>query len=210
MALVPLMSTFLMSSLNFAVYFIMGCLDLSFITFACLYNLSNSEYVFPGESISSQFAKNLVLNPVQSFHCLVVIVVLPRSTFSFSFHCCASSLIFCRASRIFNCSVLILFSFMAKYSSMFVMNSLAVFCFPLKDGHDPKRFVGCDAVAIVGGSDGGLGSGVGGGGSGSDGGSMSIGSPLSSASPPSSKGFGELDAPGVIVALVACASTRRV
>ena len=49
---------------------------------------------------------------------------------------------------------------------MFVMNSLAVFHFPWKDGHDPKRFMGCDAVAMVGGPEGGLGSGVGGGGSG--------------------------------------------
>ena len=55
---------------------------------------------------------------------------------------------------------------------MFVMNSLAVFRFPLKEGHDPKRFMGCDAVAIVGGPEGGLGGGVGGiGGSGSSGGS---------------------------------------
>ena len=99
---------------------------------------------------------------------------------------------FCRASRILNCSVLILFSFIAKYSSMFVMNSLAVFCFPLKEGHDPKRFVGWDAVAIVGGPGGGLGGGVGGNGSGSSGGSMSIGSPLFS-----SKGFGELGDPGL-------------
>ena len=131
-----------MSSLNFPVYFIMGNLDLSFVIFDHLYNLSNSEYTFPGESISSQFDKNLVLNPVQSFHILVVTVVLSRSAFSFSFHCCASSLMFCKASRIFNCSVLILFLFIAKYSSMFVMNSLAVFRFPLKDGYDPKRFVG--------------------------------------------------------------------
>ena len=49
---------------------------------------------------------------------------------------------------------------------MLVMNSLAVFCFPLKEGHDPKRLVGCGAVAIVGGPEGGLGSGVSGGGSG--------------------------------------------
>ena len=81
---------------------------------------------------------------------------------------------------------------MAKYSSMFVMNSLAVFRFPLKDGHDPKRFVGCDAVAIVGGPDGGLG-----GGSGSSGGSTSIGSPLFSGSFFSSKGSGDLGDPGL-------------
>ena len=62
---------------------------------------------------------------------------------------------FCKASRIFNCSVLILF--------LFMMNSLAVFHFPLKEGHDPNRLVGCGAVAIVGGPSGGLGSGVGGG-----------------------------------------------
>ena len=43
---------------------------------------------------------------------------------------------------------------------MFVMNSLAVFCFPLKEGHDPKRFVGAGAVAIVGSPSGGLGGGV--------------------------------------------------
>ena len=103
---------------------------------------------------------------------------------------------FCKASRIFNCSVLILFSFIAKYNSMFVMNSLAVFCFPLKDGYDPKRFVGCDAVAMVGGPDGGLGSGVGGG-SGSLGGSTSIGSPLISGSFFSLKGSGELGDPGL-------------
>ena len=160
MALAPVMSAFLMSSLNFLVYFIMGSLALSFKTFDRLYNLSNSEYAFPGESISSQFAKNRVLNPVQSFHVLVVTVTLSRSAFSFSFHCCASSLMFCKASRILNCSVLILFSFIAKYSSMFVMNSLAVFCFPLKEGHDPKRFVGAGAVAIVGSPSGGLGGGV--------------------------------------------------
>ena len=76
---------------------------------------------------------------------------------------------------------------------MFVMNSLAVFHFPLKEGHDPKRFVGCDAVAIVGGPDGGLGGGVDGiGGSGSSGGSTSIGSPLFSGSSFSLKGSGEL------------------
>ena len=180
------MSAFLMSSLNFPVYFIMGSLDLSFMTFDRLYNLSNSEYAFPGESISSQFDRNLVLNPVQSVHNLVVTVALSRSTFSFSFHCCASSLMFCKVSRIFNCSVLILFSFMAKYSLMFVMNSLVVFCFPLKEGHDPKRLVGCGAVAIVGSPSGRLGSGVGGGrsdlGSGVFGGSTSIGSPLFSGS----------------------------
>ena len=44
-----------------------------------------------------------------------------------------------------------------------MMNSLAVFHFPLKEGHDPNRLVGCGAVAIVGGPSGGLGSGVGGG-----------------------------------------------
>ena len=151
-----------------------------------MYSLSNSEYAFPGESISSQFNKNLVLNPVQSVHNLVVTVALSRSAFSFSFHCCASSLMFCRASRILDCSVLILFLFIAKYNSMFVMNSLVVFCFPLKVGHDPKRFMGCDAVAIVGGPEGGLGGGVGGGGlglgSGVLGGSTSIGSPLFSGS----------------------------
>ena len=74
---------------------------------------------------------------------------------------------------------------------MFVMNSLAVFRFPLKEGHDPKRFVGCDAVAIVGGPEGGLGSGVGGVG-GSSGRSTSIGSPLFSGSFFSSKGSGDL------------------
>ena len=141
----------------------MGSLDLSLVTFDCLYSLSNSKYAFPGESISSQFDKNLVLNPVQSVHTLVVTVALSRSTFSFSFHCCVSSLMFCRVSGIFSCFVLILFSFIAKYSSIFVMNSLAIFCFPLKEGHDPKRFMGADAVAIVGGPSGGLGSGVGGG-----------------------------------------------
>ena len=186
------MSAFLMSSLNFPVYFIMGSLDLSFMTFDRLYSLSNSEYAFPGESISSQFNKNLVLNPVQSVHNLVVAVTLSRSAFSFSFHCCASSLMFCKASRILNCSVLILFSFIAKYSSMFVMNSLAVFHFPLKEGHDPKRLVGCGAVAIVGGPEGGLGGGVGGGGSGLGsgvlGGSTSIGSPLFSGNSFSPKG----------------------
>ena len=73
------------------------------------------------------------------------------------------------------------------------MNSLAVFRFPLKEGHDPKRFVGCDAVAIVGGPDGGLGGGVGGiSGSGSSGRSTSTGSPLFSGSFFSSKGFGDL------------------
>ena len=188
----PLIPTFLMSSLNCPVYFIMGSLDLSFVIFDHLYSLSNSKYAFPGESISSQFDKNLVLNPVQSVHTLVVTVVPSRSTSSFSFHCCASSLIFCKASRILNCSMLILFAFIAKYSSMLVMNSLAVFHFPLKEGHDPKRFVGCDAVAIVGGPEGGLGGGVGGGGSGSLGGSMSIGSPLISRSSFSLKGSGEL------------------
>ena len=70
---------------------------------------------------------------------------------------------------------------------MFVMNSLAVFRFPLKVGHDPKRFVGCDAVAIVGGPGGGVGGGSGLG-SGVSGGSMSIGSPLFSGSSLSSKG----------------------
>ena len=195
MALAPVMSAFLMSSLNFLVYFIMGSLALSFKIFDRLYNLSNSEYAFPGESISSQFAKNLVLNPVQLFHVFAVTVVLSRSAFSFSFHCCASSLMFCKASRIFNCSVLILFLFIAKYSLIFVMNSLAVFRFPLKEGHDPKRFVGCDAVAIVGGPGGGLGGGVGG--LGSSGGSMSIGSPLFSGSFFSSKGSGDLGDPGL-------------
>ena len=116
MAVAPLIPAFLMSSLNFLVYFIMGSLDLSLVTFDHLYSLSNSEYAFPGESISSQFDKNLVLNPVQSVHNLVVTVALSRSTFSFSFHCCASSLMFCRASRILNCSVLILFLFIAKYN----------------------------------------------------------------------------------------------
>ena len=76
--------------------------------------------------------------------------------------------------------MLILFSFIAKYSLIFVMNSLAVFHFPLKEGHDPKRLVGAGAVAIVGGPSGGLGSGVGSGGlglgSGVLGGSTSIGS----------------------------------
>ena len=100
MALAPVMSAFLMSSLNFPVYFIMGSLALSFKIFDRLYNLSNSEYAFPGESISYQFDKNLVLNPVQSFHVLVVTVMLSRSAFSFSFHCCVSSLMFCKASRI--------------------------------------------------------------------------------------------------------------
>ena len=94
--------------------------------------------------------------------------------------------------------MLILFSFIAKYSLILVMNSLAVFCFPLKEGHDPKRFVGCDAVAIVGGPEGGLGGGVGGiGGSGSSGGSTSIGSPLFSGSFFSSKGSGDLGDPGL-------------
>ena len=65
---------------------------------------------------------------------------------------------------------------------MFVMNSLAVFRFPLKVGHDPKRFVGCDAVAIVGGPEGGLGGGGSGLRSGVLGGSTSIGSPLFSGS----------------------------
>ena len=173
----------------------MGSLDLSFVIFDHLYNLSNSKYMFPGESISSQFDKNLVLNPVQSVHTLVVTVALSRSAFSFSFHCCASSLMFCRVSRILNCSVLILFLFIEKYSLMFVMNSLVVFHFPLKEGHDPKRFVGCGAVAIVGSPEGGLGSGVGG--SGSLGGSMSIGSPLFSGSSFSLKGSGELGDPGL-------------
>ena len=72
------------------------------------------------------------------------------------------------------------------------MNSLVIFRFPLKDGHDPKRFMGCDAVAIVGSPEGGLGGGVGGNGSGSLGGSMSIGSPLFSL-----KGSGELGDPGL-------------
>ena len=44
MALAPVMSAFLMSSLNFLVYFIMGSLALSFKTFDHLYNLSNSKY----------------------------------------------------------------------------------------------------------------------------------------------------------------------
>ena len=66
----------------------------------------------------------------------------------------------------------------------------------MKEGHDPKRFMGCDAVAIVGGPDGGLGGGVGGG-SGSSGGSMSIGSPLFSGSFFSLKGSGELGDPGL-------------
>ena len=200
MAVAPLIPAFLMSSLNFPVYFIMGSLDLSLVTFNHLYNLSNSKYAFPSESISSQFAKNLVLNPVQSFHHLAVTVSLSRSTFSFSFHCCASSLMLCRVSRILNCSVLILFSFIVKYSSIFVMNSLAVFCFPLKEGHDPKRFVGAGAVAIVGGPSGGLGGGVGGGsglGSGVLGGSTSIGSPLFSGSSFSPKGSGVLGDPGL-------------
>ena len=48
MALAPVMSAFLMSSLNFLVYFIMGNLALSFVIFDHLYNLSNSEYAFPG------------------------------------------------------------------------------------------------------------------------------------------------------------------
>ena len=56
--------------------------------------------------------------------------------------------------------------------------------------------MGCDAVAIVGGPEGGLGSGVGGGGSGFGsgvlGGSTSIGSPLFSGSSFSPKGFGVL------------------
>ena len=68
---------------------------------------------------------------------------------------------------------------------MLVMNSLAVFHFPLKEGHDPKRLVGA-SVAIVGGPSGGLGSGVGGGGSGLGSGvlgeSTLIGSPLFSGS----------------------------
>ena len=87
---------------------------------------------------------------------------------------------------------------MAKYSLMFVMNSLAVFRFPLKEGHDPKRFMGAGVVAIVGGPEGGLGGGVGGSGSGllgksgSLGGSMSIGSPLFSGSSLSLKGSSEL------------------
>ena len=76
MVLAPVMSTFLMSSLSFPVYFIMGSLDLSLVTFDRLYNLSNSEYVFPGESISAQFDKNLVLNPVRSVHNLVITVML--------------------------------------------------------------------------------------------------------------------------------------
>ena len=88
--------------------------------------------------------------------------------------------------------MLILFSFIAKYNLIFVMTSLAVFCFPLKEGHDPKRFVGWDAVAIVGGPGGGLGGGVGGSGSGLGsgvlGGSTSIGSPLFSGSSFSPKG----------------------
>ena len=67
------MSAFLMSSLNFPVYFIMGSLFLSPVTFDHLYSLSNSKYAFPGESISSQFDKNLVLNPIQSVHNLVLL-----------------------------------------------------------------------------------------------------------------------------------------
>ena len=51
--------------------------------------------------------------------------------------------------------------------------------------------MGCDAVAMVGGPEGGLGGGVGGG-SGSLGGSTSIGSPLFSGSSFSLKGSGEL------------------
>ena len=86
---------------------------------------------------------------------------------------------------------------MAKYSSMFVMNSLAVFRFPLKEGHDPKRFVGCDAVAIVGGPGGGVGGGGSGLGSGVLGGSTSIGSPLFSGSSFSPKGSSVLGDPGL-------------
>ena len=71
----------------------------------------------------------------------------------------------------------------------------------MKEGHDPKRLVGCDAVAIVGGPEGilggGLGGGVSGGGSGSSGRSTSIGSPLFSGSFFSFKGSGELGDPGL-------------
>ena len=50
-----------------------------------LFNLSNSEYVFPDESISSQFFKNQVLNPVQSSIHLSVFIASSKSVFSFSF-----------------------------------------------------------------------------------------------------------------------------
>jgi hypothetical protein len=86
MALTSLIPAFLINSLNCLVYLIMDdCFFLCWVFH--LFNLSNSEYAFPDESISSQFFKNQVLNPVQSSGHLSVTVASSKSVFSFSFHC---------------------------------------------------------------------------------------------------------------------------
>ena len=101
MVLTSLIPAFLINSLNHSVYLIMDDHFFSCWLFR-LFNLSNSEYAFPDESISSQFFKNWVLNPVQLSGCLSVLVASSKLVFSFSFHCRASSLMCCNASNIFN------------------------------------------------------------------------------------------------------------
>src|ERR1700744_2551909 len=115
-----------------------------------LLSLINSEYAFPGESISSQLAKNLALNVSQLSQVLSATSGLSKSVFSFSFHCCTSLLMFWRASRIFNSSVEILVWFILKYISIFVMNSFASFRFPSKVGQVPRKLLGgCAAIVVV-------------------------------------------------------------
>ena len=65
---------------------------------------------------------------------------------------------------------------------MLVMNSLAFFCLPLKEGHVPKRLVGVGVDAIVGGSGIGLSGGISDPGSGSPGSFSGSGSFNSSSS----------------------------
>ena len=149
-----------MSSLNHSVYLIN---DICFQSGANFLFCSfwSSVYMFPDELISSQFSQNRFLNPPQLFHSLVVIKSLSRSASSFSFHCIASSLMFCRVSEIKTLSLMICFRFIFWYNSRSMMKALALECFPLNSGMWPSVLdTLSSAMGSVMGS--GLGSGLGG------------------------------------------------